>query len=405
MSLETKVIKSRLGLLSLAEELGNVSRACKYLGYSRETFYRYKDLFDEGGEQALKDMNRRVPNVKNRIEAHVEERVVAFAIENPAFGQTRASNELKKEGLFVSPPCGVRCVWLRHDLETFQKRLKALESKVAQEGLILTESQVVALEKAKEEKVAHGEIETHHPGFLGAQDTYYVGYIKGVGKIFQQTFIDTYSKVATAKLYDRKLALVAADMLNDRVIPMYDQYGIPLMRILTDRGTEYCGAREHHEFQLYLAIEDIDHTKTKAKSPQTNGICERFHRTMQDEFYATAFRKKIYNTIDELQADLDIWLEYYNNERPHTGKHCYGKTPMQTWNDSLHLANDKLLSNHYQNVVSLPLSGQEETGSAEEQPVSNNLTDWNGLGGPKSPPSNYLTIPRNYGLEKPNIKP
>ncbi|MDH6303354.1 hypothetical protein M2459_000712 [Parabacteroides sp. PF5-5] len=402
MSLETKVIKSRLGLLSLAEELGNVSRACKYLGYSRETFYRYKDLFAEGGEAALRDMNRRVPNIKNRIEAHIEERVVAFAIENPAFGQTRASNELKKEGMFVSP-CGVRCVWLRHDLETFQKRLKALEAKVAQEGLILTESQVVALEKAKEEKVAHGEIETHHPGFLGAQDTYYVGYIKGVGKIYQQTFIDTYSKVATAKLYDRKLALVAADMLNDRVVPMYDQYVIPLMRILTDRGTEYCGAREHHEFQLYLAIEDIDHTKTKAKSPQTNGICERFHRTMQDEFYATAFRKKIYSTIEELQTDLDVWLEYYNNERPHSGKHCYGKTPMQTWNDSLYLAKEKLLSNHYQNVVSLPLSGEVETGSAGEQPVRNNLTDWNGQGGRKSP-SNNLTIPRNYVLENPNMQ-
>ena len=348
-------------------------------------------------------MNRRVPNVKNRIEAHIEDRVVAFAIENPAFGQTRASNELKKEGLFISP-CGVRCVWLRHDLETFQKRLKALESKVAQEGLILTESQVVALERAKEEKVAHGEIETHHPGFLGAQDTYYVGYIKGVGKIYQQTFIDTYSKVATAKLYDRKLALVAADMLNDRVIPLYDQYGIPLMRILTDRGTEYCGAREHHEFQLYLAIEDIDHTKTKAKSPQTNGICERFHRTMQDEFYATAFRKKIYNTIEELQADLDVWLEYYNNQRPHSGKHCYGKTPMQTWNDSLHLAKEKLLSNLYQNVVSLPLSGEVETGSAGEQPARNNLTDWNGQGGPKSP-FNLLSIPRNYVLENPKIQP
>ena len=397
MNVESKLIKSKLGLLQLAEQLGNVSTACKYLGYSRDTFYRYKELFEEGGEVGLKELSRKKPNVKNRIAAEIEERVVAFAIENPAFGQTRVSNELKKEGVFVSP-AGVRCVWLRHDLETFKKRLKALEAKVAQDGYILTEAQVAALEKAKEEKQAHGEIETYHPGYLGAQDTYYVGYIKGVGKIYQQTYIDTYSKVATAKLYDRKIALVAADTLNDRVIPLYDRYGIPLMRILTDRGTEYCGAREHHEYQLYLAIEDIDHTKTKAKSPQTNGICERFHRTMQDEFYATAFRKKIYNTIEELQADVDVWLDYYDNHRPHSGKYCFGKTPMQTWNDSLHLAKEKLLSNQFQNVVSLTVSDQTGTGTGGDQPARDSLTDWNGQKGQISP-SFPLIIPRVNALE------
>ncbi len=190
-------------------------------------------------------------------------------------------------------------------METFQKRLKALEAKAQQNGIVLTAAQVAALEKKKEEQQSKGEIETPHPGYLEAQDTYQVGYIKGVGKIYQQTFIDTYMRVAFAKIYDRKNALAAADMLNDKVLPFYQEQGVDLLRILTDRGTEYCGGREHHEYQLYLNIEDIDHTK--AKSPQTNGFCERFHRTMQDEFYAIAFRKKLYNTLEELQSDLEQW--------------------------------------------------------------------------------------------------
>lgn len=227
-----------------------------------------------------------------------------------------------------------------------KKRLKALESKVAQEGLVLTESQLQALEKAKEEKEACGEIETEHPGYLGAQDTFYVGNMKGVGKIYQQTFIDTYTKVAICKLYDRKNALVAADMLNDKVIPFFDKHDIPLLRILTDRGSEYCGNREHHEYQLYLAIENIDHSKTKARSPQTNGICERFHKTLLHEFYQIAFRKKIYKSIQELQDDLDNWLVDYNENRPHTGKYCFGKTPMQTFKDSIELAKSKMLGYH-----------------------------------------------------------
>jgi hypothetical protein len=342
MNTQVKLIKSKVGLLKLAEELGNVSQACKLFGYSRDSFYRFKELYDDGGELALQEISRRKPVIKNRIEAFIEEAAVQMAIEKPAFGQVRVSNELKKKGIFISP-AGVRCVWLRHELETFRKRLKALEEKSAREGLVLSEEQVAALEKAKEEKQAIGEIETHHPGYLGAQDTYYVGTIKGVGRIYQQTFIDTYTKVAFAKLYDRKGALVAADMLNDKVLPFFEENGIRLLRVLTDRGTEYCGAREHHEYELYLALEDIDHSKTKAKSPQTNGICERLHRTMQDEFYAIAFRKKIYSSLDELQHDLDSWLIEYNNERTHTGKYCYGRTPMQTFLETLSLAKEKML--------------------------------------------------------------
>jgi len=350
MTKDQKIIKNRLGLLELARQLGNVSQACKILGYSRDSFYRYKELYESGGEVALREISRRKPVLKNRVDPEIEQAVVDVAFEQPAFGQVRVSNELRKRNLFISPG-GVRSVWLRHDLETFKKRLKALEAKVAQEGIILTESQLVALEKAKQEKEAHGEIETEHPGYLGAQDTFYVGTLKGVGRIYQQTFIDTYSKVASAKLYDRKNALVAADMLNDRVIPFFEEHDIPLLRILTDRGTEYCGNREHHEYQLYLAVEDIDHTKTKARSPQTNGICERFHKTVLQEFYQVAFRKKVYHTLEELQADLDLWIKDYNEQRPHSGKYCFGKTPMQTFIDSIPLANDKMLDRTLQTVA------------------------------------------------------
>lgn len=346
MNIETKLIKTKVGLLNLAEQLGNVSQACKVMGYSRDSFYRIKELYETGGEMALQEVSRKKPIPKNRIEAHIEEAVVNMAFENPALGQLRVSNELRKTGLFVSP-CGVRCVWLRHDLETFAKRLKALEAKVAQEGIILTEAQMIAMERKKEKREAIGEIETEHPGYLGAQDTYYVGNIKGVGRIYQQTFIDTYSKVAFAKLYDRKNAITAADMVNDQVLPFFEEHEIPLLRILTDRGTEYCGKPEYHEFELYLTLEGIEHSKTKVKSPQSNGICERFHRTIQDEFYAIAFRKKLYQSIEELQKDLDEWLEYYNKTRTHSGKYCFGKTPLETFLDSLQMAKEKLLNNVY----------------------------------------------------------
>ena len=339
---EQKIIKNKLGLLKLAQTLGSVSEACKVLGFSRDSFYRFKELYDTGGETALAEISRKKPNLRNRADPHIEQAVVAFALEQPAFGQVRVANELKKRAISVSP-AGVRTIWLRHDLQTFQQRLKALSAKVAQEGIILTEDQVRALEKAKQEQEAHGEIETEHPGYLGSQDTYYVGNLKGVGRIYEQTFVDTYSKLAFVKLYDRKNALTAADMLNDRVLPFFEEQGVPLLRILTDRGSEYCGNRESHEYALYLDLENIEHTRTKTRSPQTNEICERFHQTIQNEFYASAFRRKLYHSLDELQADVDVWMEGYNAERTHTGKYCYGKTPLQTFIESATLAYDKQL--------------------------------------------------------------
>jgi len=338
-----RIIKHKVGLLNLAEELGNVSKACQVMGLSRDTFYRYKNAVEDGGVDALLEADRRRPNPKNRVEPKIEAAVTQYAIDYPAHGQVRVSNELRKQGVFVSPS-GVRSIWLRHDLANFKARLRALEAKVAEESLVLTEAQVQALEKKKLDDEVCGEIETAHPGYLGSQDTFYVGTLKGVGRIYQQTYVDTYAKVAHCKLYTTKTPITAADMLNDRVLPFYEAHDLPVLRILTDRGTEYCGRAETHDYQLFLAINDIDHTKTKARSPQTNGICERFHKTILQEFYQVTFRKKLYETLDELQSDLDEWLEYYNNERTHQGKMCCGRTPMQTLEDGKQIWQEKFVA-------------------------------------------------------------
>ncbi len=333
MTTQEKLIRNKLSLLELAEYLKNVSEACKINGVSRQHFYDIKKAYDEEGLEGLREKSRRKPCMKNRVAPEIEEAVIRMAYEYPAYGQTRTSNELKKSGVLISSG-GVRSIWLRHSLETFKKRLINLEEKAAKEGIVYTESQLVALEAAKRERESHpDEIETAHPGYLISQDTFYVGYLKGVGRIYQQTVVDTYSSVAFAKVYTAKIPVTAADTLNDRVIPFFEQQNIPVLRVLTDRGTEYCGSPDKHPYELYLQLNEIEHTKTKVRSPQTNGICERFHQTVLNEFYRIAFRKKIYSDLEILQTDLDEYINQYNNERTHQGKRCQGRTPMQTFID------------------------------------------------------------------------
>ena len=342
-SFNHNIIKHKIGLLNLAEELGNVSRACKLMGFSRDTFYRYQSAKDEGGVQALFDKSRRKPNLKNRVDQAIEDAVFVYATDFPAHGQTRASNELRKLGVFVSPS-GIRSIWMRHGLHNFKLRLKALEKISAEQGIVLTEAQVQALERKKDDDIACGEIETAHPGYLGSQDTFYVGTIKGVGRIYQQTFVDTYSKWAAAKLYTTKTPITAADMLNDKVVPFFAEQDMGILRILTDRGTEYCGNLETHDYQLFLGVCGIEHTKTKVRHPQTNGICERFHKTILNEFYQVTFRRKIYSSIEQLQEDLDLWIDEYNSQRSHQGKMCCGRTPLATMMEAKPLWDEKVQS-------------------------------------------------------------
>lgn len=351
MTTQEKLIKRKLSLLELAEFLQNISQACKINGCSRQHFYDIKKSYEENGLEGLKDKSRRKPCIKNRVAPETEEAVVQMAYEYPAYGQLRASNELRKKGILVSSG-GVRSIWQRHNLETIKKRLKALEEKAAAEGIVYTEEQLQALELLKKERENDpDEIETEHPGYLLAQDTFYVGYIKGVGRIYQQTAMDTYSSVAFAKLYTAKVPVTAADTLNDRVLPFFDDQGVDILRILTDRGTEFCGAPDKHPYEIFLQYHEIEHTKTRARRPQSNGICESFHKTVLNEFYRVTFRKKIYRDLRELQKDLDEWIKYYNNSRTHQGKRCQGRTPMQTFMDSLELVKQKNLDSENDEVL------------------------------------------------------
>lgn len=342
MTQQEYVIRRKLNIIDLAETLGNVSEAARRTGVSRKHIYDIKRILIEEGPEGLREKTKRVPRIKNRFSQEIEDAILEYSLHHPTQGQVRVANELNRKNGWSISAGGVRSVWLRHELEVASKRLKRLEKWAIENQGILTESQVQALEEKKQSAEAHGEIETHHSGFLVSQDTYYVGYIKGVGKIYQQTGIDTYSNLGFAKLYLSKTSIEASDFLNDKVLPFFDDHKIPVLRTLTDRGPEYCGRVDAHPYQLFLTLNEIEHTKTKARHPQTNGACEKLNQTIEKEFYSVAFRKKLYSSLSDIQSDLDNFMNYYNRERTNQGKRCKGRTPFETFLDGVILAKKKI---------------------------------------------------------------
>jgi transposase InsO family protein len=328
MTAKNKIAQGRLSLLQLAERLNNVTEACKRRGISRSQFYEYKRAFQQKGFDGLKD-RLPIPNsCPHETPVEVKEKVIAKSIEHPKWGQAHVSDQLRLQGISVSPST-VRNIWMREGIETRYKRILRLEEELHGKGIELTEEQVRLIEKAnpcfRERKV-----ESPYPGYLLSQDTFMVGTIKGIGRIYLQAVVDTYSSYAFGRLYTSKHPITAVDVLHDRVLPFYESHGMGVEHILTDNGREYCGRAMIHPYQIFLELHDIVHRRTKVATPRTNGFVERFNRTVLDEFFSEAFRKKLYASVHELQKDLDAWLHYYNNERPHRGYRNMGRRPIET---------------------------------------------------------------------------
>lgn len=334
MTALTQSTKRKLSLLQLAEELGNVSKACRLMGYHRDTFYEIHRAFQVGGVAALVEQRRgpRAPH-PNRVSAEIEVRILEMSLQYPTYGAQRIANELRLRGIEVGP-AGVRGVWLRHQLETRYKRLMKLESEARGDTYLLSETQIKLLERHSADfRLRH--VEASRPGELLNQDTFYWGTMKGVGKIYVQVVVDVFCSLAFAKVYTSKMPITAADLLYDRVLPFYEALGVPIGAVLTDNGREFCGTPEKHPYELLLAIENIEHRNTQVRRPQTNGFVERMNRTLLDECFRVQGRTTWYATVEELQRDVDRFLRFYNLDRSHQGYRLKGRTPVQALREAL----------------------------------------------------------------------
>jgi transposase InsO family protein len=327
---EKKIVKQRLSVLQLAEALGNVSEACRKRGLARSQFYEYKRRFQTHGLEGLKDLPPIHLTHPQTTPDDVVQKIIEVSTNNPMWGCCRIASQLKLQGVSVSSPT-IQKILIKHGMANKYDRLLKLEEKALNQEIELSADQVKAIEKANPcFKERH--VESSQPGELICQDTFYVGHLKGVGKVYLQAVVDTFGSYAFGYLHTGKIPEHAAAIIHNDVLPKYSEWGITVGAVLTDNGREYCG-KDHHPYELYLALNDIEHRKTRVRSPRTNGFVERFNRTVLDEFFRPAMRTKYYESLDSLQDDLDQWLHFYNHERPHLGYRNRGKRPVDTINE------------------------------------------------------------------------
>lgn len=330
---QERLIDAKVSLLQLAKELGNIQKACKAAGIARSSFYEIKKAYEQFGRDGL--LQSRRGRSLQPISDDIEEKVLSMTRENPSFSYVRLSQELQDSGVGVGVSV-VRRVWKKHDLERKMDRLLWIDKEALEGRGVVTEEALKVIRRLKRlDEASDRHIDVSEPGELVCQDLYFVGTIKGVGRVYMQSAVDCFSSLGFAKLSVSKKPINSVGLVHERVLPFYDSHGINLQTILTDNGREYCGRADKHLFEIYLGAQNIEHRTTKTASPWTNGFVERFHRTVKDEFFAKAFREKWYKSIDELQVDLDAFIEKYNFKRRHNGYRTKGRTPIQALNDWL----------------------------------------------------------------------
>lgn len=327
MKAEKKIIQQKMSVLELGQALGNIAEACRRRGVSRTQFYEWKRRFQTHGMEGLKDLPPIVKNHPFTTPPEVVGRIRELAMEHPSRGCGYLESLLSAEGIGVSKVT-VQKILDDNGLGKRYDRWLALEKKNFEGEVELTAEQVAFIEK-QNPQFRERHVESGRPGELLNQDTFFVGRLKGVGKIYLHAVVDTCSSYAFGFLHTSKRPEGAVAVLHNEVLPFYKKLKIEVTNILTDNGTEFKGT-DLHPYQVYLELNDIAHRTSRVRRPQTNGFIERFNRTVLDEFFRLAFRQKLYETLDALQTDLDAWLKFYNTERPHQGYRNMGRKPIET---------------------------------------------------------------------------